>query len=273
MEDRKRLIVKGFVQGVGYRAFVRFMARRYGIKGRVKNLENGDVEIIAVGDEKSMDVFIKSINIHAESPFEPDVHDIVIEEYSGNELFESFYVDYGYDMSVAEKEMIERSEIGILAFGWMGKYLGNKIDRISEKIDGGFAETGEKIDMASEKIDTMSEKMDKGFSDIGEKIDTVGEKIDGVNEKLDTLTKKIESGFDRTYGKLDEISSKLDVSTERTGELQREMTEKFDYLDVKYGEFSATLKSMLERFDNLEKDVKEIKDAFLKLVDYITEKG
>ncbi len=259
MEERKRLIVRGFVQGVGYRAFVRFMASRYGIKGKVRNLENGDVEIIATADEKSMEMFIKSINIHAESPFEPDVHDTITEEYTGNEDFESFYVDYTYDMSVAEKEMIERSEIGILAFGWMGKYLGNKIDKVSEKVDRGFSEVGEKID--------------RGFSEVGEKIDTVSGKIDKVNEKLDNLTEKTESGFGRTYKKLDEISSKLDANTEKTTELQREMTDKFDYLDVKYGEFSATLKSMLDRFDNLERDVKEIKDAFLKLVDYITEKG
>ena len=38
-------IVKGRVQGVGYRYFVIHVAREIGLKGYVKNLMDGDVEV------------------------------------------------------------------------------------------------------------------------------------------------------------------------------------------------------------------------------------
>jgi len=39
--------VSGVVQGVGYRSFVAKVARQYGIKGFVRNMPNGDVEVVA----------------------------------------------------------------------------------------------------------------------------------------------------------------------------------------------------------------------------------
>jgi len=45
-----RAIVQGRVQGVGYRWFARDAAQRLGLKGFVRNLPGGDVEVQAVGD-------------------------------------------------------------------------------------------------------------------------------------------------------------------------------------------------------------------------------
>lgn len=39
-------IVKGRVQGVGYRFYVGLKLKKLGAKGYVKNLDNGDVEVI-----------------------------------------------------------------------------------------------------------------------------------------------------------------------------------------------------------------------------------
>ncbi|RME89354.1 MAG: acylphosphatase [Candidatus Hydrogenedentota bacterium] len=43
-----RYVVVGRVQGVGFRDYTRKQANRYGVKGQVRNLPDGNVEIIAV---------------------------------------------------------------------------------------------------------------------------------------------------------------------------------------------------------------------------------
>lgn len=54
---RKRMValVSGRVQNVGYRAFVLRYARALGLSGTVRNLPSGQVEVIAEGDEKSLE--------------------------------------------------------------------------------------------------------------------------------------------------------------------------------------------------------------------------
>ncbi|BAU64368.1 acylphosphatase [Stanieria sp. NIES-3757] len=50
-----RAIVSGQVQGVGFRMSTRSQARQIGIDGFVRNLTNGDVEIIAKGEAEKVD--------------------------------------------------------------------------------------------------------------------------------------------------------------------------------------------------------------------------
>ncbi|MFH1352562.1 MAG: acylphosphatase [bacterium] len=54
MEKSVKLIIKGFVQGVGFRWFVERTARGLGLKGSVKNLPGGSVEIKAKGQEEQL---------------------------------------------------------------------------------------------------------------------------------------------------------------------------------------------------------------------------
>ncbi|MFA7360833.1 MAG: acylphosphatase [Candidatus Kapaibacterium sp.] len=58
-----RIIVKGLVQGVGFRYYCYKTAKEYGISGYVKNLYNGDVEILAQGEEGLLNDFIRRVNI------------------------------------------------------------------------------------------------------------------------------------------------------------------------------------------------------------------
>ena len=53
------LLIKGKVQGVFYRASAREVAKELGIKGWVKNTDAGEVEIVASGDQKSLERFIQ----------------------------------------------------------------------------------------------------------------------------------------------------------------------------------------------------------------------
>jgi len=51
--------VSGFVQGVNYRAFVKRFADANGIKGYVKNLSDGTVEVMGEGLQKDLEDLVK----------------------------------------------------------------------------------------------------------------------------------------------------------------------------------------------------------------------
>lgn len=53
-----RLLIKGSVQGVFFRATARDIARKIGITGWVRNTEEGDVETVASGTEEQLERFI-----------------------------------------------------------------------------------------------------------------------------------------------------------------------------------------------------------------------
>lgn len=50
-----RFLVSGRVQGVWFRAATRERALRLGLAGSAKNLADGRVEVLAIGDEEAID--------------------------------------------------------------------------------------------------------------------------------------------------------------------------------------------------------------------------
>jgi len=54
---RRRYTVEGMVQGVGFRYFVRRQAMRLGLKGWVRNKDDGSVEAEAVGSADHLEEF------------------------------------------------------------------------------------------------------------------------------------------------------------------------------------------------------------------------
>lgn len=56
---RYHMIVKGRVQGVGFRYHAKYAAAKTNITGWAKNLDNGDVEIEAQGEDELLETFIK----------------------------------------------------------------------------------------------------------------------------------------------------------------------------------------------------------------------
>ena len=50
-----RLMVRGRVQGVGFRAYVRDQARGLGVTGWVRNCADGSVEVLACGSEPALE--------------------------------------------------------------------------------------------------------------------------------------------------------------------------------------------------------------------------
>lgn len=54
-------IVNGHVQGVGFRYFVHDKATSLGLRGWVRNLWNGDVEVLAEGERQALDKLLAAI--------------------------------------------------------------------------------------------------------------------------------------------------------------------------------------------------------------------
>lgn len=58
---RYNIIVKGRVQGVGFRYFVQGIARQMKLTGWVKNLDNGNVELEAQSEADFLDVLLDKL--------------------------------------------------------------------------------------------------------------------------------------------------------------------------------------------------------------------
>ena len=55
----RRLLVRGRVQGVLYRNWTVATARDLGLRGWVRNLGTGEVEILAIGEESAIEALIE----------------------------------------------------------------------------------------------------------------------------------------------------------------------------------------------------------------------
>jgi acylphosphatase len=61
MRSARKFIVRGLVQGVGYRFFAVRSAERHGIVGTVRNMPDGSVEVIAEGSPAALEAFRKEL--------------------------------------------------------------------------------------------------------------------------------------------------------------------------------------------------------------------
>ncbi len=60
MNSIRHIIVRGRVQGVGFRAFVEGEALRYGLEGWVRNRHDGSVETIFVGPSELVQAMLEA---------------------------------------------------------------------------------------------------------------------------------------------------------------------------------------------------------------------
>jgi len=93
--ERKRLrvVYKGRVQGVGFRFTVESIAMDAGVTGWVRNLGNGDVELVAEGSEKAIQTMLDEIQNSILGRY---VDQTVIrwDDYQGE--FSDFRIEYIY---------------------------------------------------------------------------------------------------------------------------------------------------------------------------------
>ncbi len=83
------LIITGYVQGVGYRQFVKTHAKRLGLTGWVQNLPDGSVEVLVQGEKEDIENLIKECR---KGPFLAQVKDIKIEWQDIKNRFSDFQI-------------------------------------------------------------------------------------------------------------------------------------------------------------------------------------
>ena len=86
-ESQAHVLVTGFVQGVGFRQFVKRQARGLGLTGWTRNLPDGSVEIIACGLKENIEKLIEQCK---KGPFLSEVHNVTVSWDETGEKFEEF---------------------------------------------------------------------------------------------------------------------------------------------------------------------------------------
>ncbi len=61
MNQRRDIVFSGRVQGVGFRATTASLARRFAVRGFVRNLPDGDVELAVEGADTEINAFISEL--------------------------------------------------------------------------------------------------------------------------------------------------------------------------------------------------------------------
>ena len=72
----RRFVVAGRVQGVGFRYYTREVARREGLSGSVRNLDDRRVEIVVEGDAEAVTRFERAIR---QGPSGARVDDVLVD--------------------------------------------------------------------------------------------------------------------------------------------------------------------------------------------------
>lgn len=88
---RRRVVVRGRVQGVAFRAYTRSAARKVGVTGWVRNLSNGSVEALIQGTPENVNFMIawfKKGSPHSR------VDDVQIFEEKPSEDFQDFEITF-----------------------------------------------------------------------------------------------------------------------------------------------------------------------------------
>lgn len=79
--------ISGFVQGVGFRAYVRSKARKIGVNGWVRNLSDERVEAVLQGEKEKIE---KVISYCRRGPFFAQVTSIVVDWEEQQQAFSEF---------------------------------------------------------------------------------------------------------------------------------------------------------------------------------------
>jgi len=89
MKAGARFVVKGTVQGVFFRQFVKEGADEFKLKGFVRNLESGDVEIVVEGEDDAIERFLNRVRA---GPKHAQIRDVVVEKRKWSGDFGEFKV-------------------------------------------------------------------------------------------------------------------------------------------------------------------------------------
>ncbi len=83
-----RVVIRGVVQGIGFRYFTRMTANRLGIFGWVRNCPDGSVEVHGEGNEASLQVFLSELRLGPSG--------LVVDSFDVKEMSPDYF--YGFEI-------------------------------------------------------------------------------------------------------------------------------------------------------------------------------
>lgn len=86
-----KIIVSGYVQGVGYRYYALDLATSLGIKGYVKNVAGGGVEVFAEGEKTAVEKLIEMLK---QGPYMSTVIGVDVEYHKCEHRYRDFNITY-----------------------------------------------------------------------------------------------------------------------------------------------------------------------------------
>jgi len=141
-------VAGGDVQAVGYREFVRKSAYKKPITGYVKNLDTGDVEIVAEGEEDELKIFLTSIQV-SNYPIDVTGFSVSWKEATGD--YRRFEIIRGNK----DDELFERVDMAGALLYQVAENTSLSLVKQDQML--------EKQDRMLEKQDQMLEKQDQGL--------------------------------------------------------------------------------------------------------------
>ena len=168
---RARIIVSGRVQKAGYKDTVDEIAYYLGLKGYVKNLDDGTVEVVCEGDKEDIEEFVEKIRVREYPIF---VESVKVEYSEPTGEFKHFDIIREKDITEAT---YERMDAAARYMRGMNKNLGEKIDGLGENLGKNLGE----------KIDSMHQDMNQRFDWVAEKYGDIGAGIISIKDDLKEL--------------------------------------------------------------------------------------
>lgn len=91
MKKSVRLYISGTVQGVFFRMFIKENAERYNLKGFVRNLEDGKIEVFLEGENDEVD---KMIELCKKGPKHAQINDVQVklERFQDFKVFKILHI-------------------------------------------------------------------------------------------------------------------------------------------------------------------------------------
>ena len=90
MNKRLQALFSGSVQGVGFRFTAKRLASRFPVTGFVRNLANGKVELVAEGEEQTLQEFLQAVR----EAFRDYVRDVETEWKNATAEFKGFGIKF-----------------------------------------------------------------------------------------------------------------------------------------------------------------------------------
>jgi len=182
---RAKIIVSGRVQKAGYKDTVDEIAYHLNLKGYVKNLEDGTVEVVCEGEKKDIGGFVEKIKVR-EYPIFVESVKVKYSEETGE--FKQFDIIHEKDIT---KATYERMDMAARYMRGMHTEMKDMHQDLGGKIDSMHQDLGGKIDSMHQDLKEeqigMHHDMNKRFDWIAEKYGDIGAGIASIKDDLKEL--------------------------------------------------------------------------------------